>query len=115
MKKKICNYQGCNALIDHSEAYCPKHERELPPPFSGAVRYNESMYKTSRWRSLRAEVLREQTTCFKCGTEFELEVHHLVPPRGNEELFFDENNLVAVCPACHKVITNREIRNRRVG
>jgi 5-methylcytosine-specific restriction protein A len=114
MKRKICNSPGCNALIDTSERYCPLHKREQPAPFGNAVRYNESLYKTTRWRSLRAKVLREQTACFRCGTsEEKLEVHHLVPPRGNEELFFDENNLVAVCPTCHRTITNEEIRNRK--
>jgi 5-methylcytosine-specific restriction protein A len=116
LRKKICNHPGCNALINTDERYCLKHKKELPPPFSSAIRYNESLYKTTQWRNLRNKVLKEQTNCFKCGihkSESKLEVHHLIPPRGNEALFFDENNLVAVCPVCHKIITNKEIKNRK--
>jgi 5-methylcytosine-specific restriction endonuclease McrA len=116
LKKKICNFPGCNQLIDQSERYCPQHKKEEPKPFSSAVRYNESLYKTTQWKQLRAEVLREQQCCFKCGIskgEAKLEVHHLIPPRGNEELFFDKDNLVSVCSVCHHIITNQEIGNRK--
>jgi 5-methylcytosine-specific restriction endonuclease McrA len=61
-------------------------------------------------------VLREQTSCFKCGIsgdETRLEVHHVIPPRGNEALFFDVENLAAVCPKCHKFITGIEIGSRK--
>jgi 5-methylcytosine-specific restriction protein A len=116
MKRKICNSPGCNTLIELSERYCPRHKKEEPPPFSSAIRYNECLYKTTQWKQLRAKVLKEQTNCCKCGidrTETKLEVHHLIPPRGNEDLFFDEGNLVAVCSVCHKIITNKEIENRK--
>jgi 5-methylcytosine-specific restriction endonuclease McrA len=116
MRKKICNYPGCNCLIDPSERYCPQHKREQPPPFSNAIRYNDSLYKTTQWRQLRDKVLRELAYCFKCGIsndETKLEVHHLIPPRGNEALFFDIENLVAVCPVCHRIITAKEIGDRK--
>jgi 5-methylcytosine-specific restriction protein A len=115
MKAKICNAPGCNTLIQPTERYCPQHKKEQPKPFSSAIRYNEELYKTTQWKQLRKKILNEQTNCFWCGIskgETKLEVHHRIPPRGNEELFFDENNLVVVCPACHKIITNQEIRNR---
>jgi 5-methylcytosine-specific restriction protein A len=117
LRKKICNSPGCNTLIDQSERYCEQHKKEQPPPFSSAVRYNESLYKTIQWRTMRNRILKEQTSCFKCGidrTETKLEVHHLIPPRGNEDLFFDEGNLVLICPICHRIITNQEIRNRKI-
>jgi 5-methylcytosine-specific restriction protein A len=115
MRKKICNFPGCNELIDISERYCQQHKKEQPPPFISAIRYNEKLYKTTQWKQLRSRILKEQDCCFKCGiskNETKLEVHHIIPPRGNEALFFDENNLAAVCPVCHKIITNKEIRTR---
>jgi 5-methylcytosine-specific restriction protein A len=116
LKKKICNHPGCSNLIEPTERYCQQHQKEQPPPFSSAIRYNESLYKTTLWRTLRNKILKEQQCCFKCGIskdETKLEVHHIIPPRGNESLFFDEGNLVAVCPVCHKIITNKEIENRK--
>jgi 5-methylcytosine-specific restriction protein A len=116
MKKKICNHSGCNNLIEQNERYCSNHQKEKGKPFEGAIRYNEAVYKTSQWRTLRKKVLAEQPFCAKCGLtdkETKLEVHHIIPPRGNEELFFDRNNLVSVCTICHKYLTNREIGNRK--
>jgi 5-methylcytosine-specific restriction endonuclease McrA len=115
-KKKICRSPGCNALIEPTESYCDKHKREPAKPFNNAIRSNESLYNTTQWRQLRKEILSEQPNCFKCGIsgkETKLEVHHLRAPRGNEELFFDKSNLAAVCPSCHKLITNKEIRSRK--
>jgi 5-methylcytosine-specific restriction protein A len=116
MRAKICNYPGCNELIPPSERYCPRHKKKQDKPFSSAIRFNETLYHTTQWRKLRATILKEQPACFKCGisgSESKLEVHHIIPPRGNEELFFDENNLVSVCPVCHKIITNKEIGKRK--
>jgi 5-methylcytosine-specific restriction protein A len=116
MKKKICNHPGCNELIPPTERYCQHHKKESAPPFSSAIRFNEALYKTTQWKTLRKKVLAEQPFCAKCGLtdiETKLEVHHIIPPRGNEELFFDRDNLVSVCPVCHKYLTNREIKNRK--
>jgi 5-methylcytosine-specific restriction protein A len=116
MKKKICNQPGCNILIEQNERYCSIHLKEKGKPFEGAIRFNEELYKTSQWKTLRKKVLAEQPFCAKCGLsdkETKLEVHHIIPARGNEGLFFDRDNLVSVCPICHKYLTNREITNRK--
>jgi 5-methylcytosine-specific restriction protein A len=116
MKRYICKYPGCSNLIE-SSGYCEKHKTKNRKPFESAIRFNEALYNTTKWRQLRKEILNEQTNCFKCGlskNETKLEVHHIIPPRGNEELFFDKNNLVAVCSNCHKIITNYETRNKDV-
>jgi 5-methylcytosine-specific restriction protein A len=116
MRAKICNAPGCNELIPPTERYCQHHKKESPQPFSSAIRFNEALYKTSQWKTLRKKVLVEQPFCAKCGLtdkETKLEVHHIIPPRSNEELFFDRDNLVSVCSVCHKYLTNREIRNRK--
>jgi 5-methylcytosine-specific restriction protein A len=116
MRKKICSASGCNKLIEQSERYCANHKKEPASPFSNAIRFNNELYHTAQWKNLRVKILKEQPNCFKCGisgSEAKLEVHHIIPPRGNKELFFDENNLVSVCPVCHKIITNKEIGNRK--
>jgi 5-methylcytosine-specific restriction protein A len=111
MKRKICRSPGCNALIPQTETYCDKHKREPSPPFITAIRSNN--YNTAQWRQLRKKILKEQPRCFHCGCTNDLQVHHVIPPRGNEELFFDENNLVAVCATCHRILTSHEIRKRK--
>jgi 5-methylcytosine-specific restriction protein A len=81
-------------------------------PFENAIRYNEELYKTSQWRKLRKEILKEQPVCSKCGADKGLHIHHIVPPRGNIELFYDRYNLITICGDCHRLETAREINNR---
>ena len=110
MRAKICNFPSCNKLIKQDERYCESHIKPKVKPFENAVRHNEGLYNTTRWRKLRKEVLSETPYCAKCGISKNLEIHHIVPPRGNEGLFFDENNCVPVCKSCHRIITAREIK-----
>jgi 5-methylcytosine-specific restriction protein A len=63
-------------------------------------------------------MIRQSPQCAICGAAKEdgaiLEVHHREPPRGDEGMFFDENNLQVLCRSCHQVITAREIQERRL-
>jgi len=116
MRAKICAEAGCGALIPQDKTYCDKHKREKPAPFRGAVRSNEEFYNTQRWKKLRRKILKRIPYCANCGeheNDPALEIHHVKPPRGDEELFFDGNNLIPVCPACHKRLTALEIYSRR--
>lgn len=120
MKMFLCRQAGCNQVSD--EPYCPKH-RNRPKknwrdaktaPFANAVRSNQGLYETPRWRQLRAKIIeRDGHRCCRCGRPDNLQVHHRRPPRGNEEIFFDENNCETVCRFCHATETASEIRERR--
>jgi 5-methylcytosine-specific restriction endonuclease McrA len=70
------------------------------------------LYMTKRWRFLRAEVLaRDLFTCQQpgCGSRLvngrsdprSAVVHHKTPHKGELELFYDKDNLEAVCWTCH--------------
>ena len=112
MRKKLCSYPSCNTLIDQHESRCSKHKVNRIP-FENAIRTNAGLYNTVKWRKMRKQVLKETPCCFRCGIsvkEAAMEVHHIIPPKGNEELFFDINNLVSVCKQCHNVITAKEIK-----
>jgi 5-methylcytosine-specific restriction protein A len=117
MRKYRCNHPNCKELLD-SRGYCEKHTplKSDRKPFENAIRYNAAFYNTSQWRKLRKEALAEFPYCAICGiskNDTKLEVHHKIPPRGNEGLFFDKDNLIPLCPLCHKAETQREINNRR--
>jgi 5-methylcytosine-specific restriction protein A len=110
MKKTICAYVGCNELVD--SGYCPKHT-STRVPFAGATKSNAVLYNTRRWRTLRRHHLADNPRCVLCGSADNLTVDHVVPPRGNEDSFYDPNNLQTLCTNCHRVKTNQEIRRRR--
>jgi 5-methylcytosine-specific restriction protein A len=118
VRKYLCREPGCGALTD-SPGYCERHRREkaAAKPFARAERSN--YYNTARWRALVKRVIRETPYCGICGASVKdgavLEAHHITPPRGDETLFYDTNNLLALCRSCHRAVTAREIAARRTG
>jgi 5-methylcytosine-specific restriction protein A len=117
----LCKSPGCGALLD-KPGYCGKHRRPAVDnaarrPFENAQRSN--YYGSSLWKSLSRRMIRERPWCDLCGAlKAEgalLEAHHRVPPRGDEELFFDERNLQVLCRDCHQAVTAREIQERRMN
>jgi len=113
-KAKICNEAGCSVLIDSCSTYCQKHIKPKRIPFQNAVRSNDGLYNTNRWRKLRKKILSENPYCIRCGADTDLEIHHRIPPRGNEDLFYEESNCVPVCGACHRIETAKEILSRKL-
>ncbi|MDR2821723.1 MAG: HNH endonuclease [Mycoplasmataceae bacterium] len=122
MKKYLCRSPGCQELLD-TPGYCSNHiKKDYVKPFENAVRSNEGLYNTTRWRKLRKETISKNPFCSICGiSEKEvklngesLEVHHLERPKGNLELFFNEENCIPVCLSCHRRLTQEEtIKSRK--
>ena len=130
MLKRLCQYSGCDEISEPGHTYCKTHlvesqkkhrewleNHNKKKPFENAVRTNN--YNNSEWRRLRREVLeRDGYRCCQCGAISEecgypLEIHHIIPPKGNKELFYDINNCVTLCKWCHARITQQEIINNK--
>ena len=111
MKKYFCTYAGCKTLID-KRGYCPEHVDKKPLPFAGAAR-SKPLYSSSKWTALKSKLITADSCCCVCGTKEKLHLDHIVPHRGSEELFFNEDNLQVLCEACHRVKTAQEIGERR--
>lgn len=74
-------------------------------------------YSTARWKRLKARVhLRDLYTCqmVKCGkvisSSAERIADHKEPHRGDEHLFFDEENVWTLCKTCHDGAKQRSER-----
>ena len=113
--------------------YCSKHLAESQKrhqewleshkeskPFQNAIRTNN--YNTWAWKKLRKEVLeRDNNQCRQCGmtkeeSGYPLEIHHIDPPKGNDDLFYNADNCVTLCKICHARITQIEtMENNRYG
>ena len=110
--KKPCKYPGCNQLVD--AAYCPAHEIHCEDKQYERQRDKETRgwYSTRRWRLLRQQQLIRQPMCEECGRRGRMsvatEADHIKAHKGDEELFFDENNLQSLCKRCHSRKTARE-------
>lgn len=98
---------GCNVVV--KRGHCPRHtKRERDRPNVDVRR----LYRTPRWRALRAAKLKAQPHCrgrgdgIACGLPT-TDVDHRIPHRGDERLFWDPGNLEAKCHACHSSKTGR--------
>lgn len=72
-------------------------------------------YKTQRWQDLRWSILvRDLFRCQRCGKTgqetSQLVADHIIPHRGDEDLFWDSGNLQCLCKPCHDSAKQREER-----
>lgn len=99
--KRPCRYPGCPNLCD-SGVYCREHSAFSSDRLRGNA--TERGYG-SRWRAARGRFLRKHPLCAECLRQGKLSpatvVDHVIPHRGNMQLFWDENNWQALCKRCH--------------
>lgn len=108
------------ATLKPSVAFMPEGRREMD-------RHRDAQpwrkwYHTARWKALRWSVLlRDGFTCQRCGDlvrdgdTSKLVADHREPHRGDEALFWDENNLQTLCSPCHSGAKQREENRARRG
>ena len=94
--KRPCNHPGCPALT--SDGWCPAH----PKP-KRQTRHEQGY--TNRWARFSKVFRMAHPLCEHClvegRTTASQEVDHILPHRGNQELFWSAENLQALCKACH--------------
>lgn len=99
---------GCPHLVEHG--YCPVHEKLL-----GADARRESAARRGygrRWREASQAFLLERPLCAECArrgmTTLAAVVDHILPHRGDQDLFWDRENWQPLCKPCHDRKTARE-------
>ena len=120
--QRLCKHYGCVRYRLPNSSFCEKHQADQAEldrkmeerkqkyfeSFSQS-RYSD-LFRTKRWRDLRAEHLRLHPVCESCGSSENLQVHHNFP-RGfdysSEELFFNPDVLETLCTSCHAKETVR--------
>lgn len=97
--KRPCSHPGCPELT--SGSYCDKHSSLI-------INKRESAEKRgydSKWRIARKLYLSSHPLCVSCLKNKKMVkasvVDHIVPHRGNKELFWDGSNWQALCKRCH--------------
>lgn len=121
MRKYNCKAPGCCIPLDEDVGYCYRHRKygeqiemqkatakAAKKPWAEAQRPNAHLYNTQQWRTLRAFIIAKYPYCANCGDTERLQVHHIVPPKGDEQLFYDDGNLVVLCERCHLRVTSAE-------
>ena len=71
----------------------------------GSEQSLDRLYNSTRWRKLRSKFLNEHPLCNYCEQRNIIKpatiVDHIVPHKGDLELFWSESNLQSLCKTCH--------------
>jgi len=108
--KRPCSHHGCPNLT--AERFCEQHkkqEQQRQDRYRGTA--NERGYGV-RWQRARLIYLREHPLCAICMEQGLITagevVDHIIPHKGDYELFWDETNWQTLCKRCHDVKTATE-------
>lgn len=112
MLMRLCAYPGCRTCIPMGERYCEKHRAK-------AGQYKERNRASSHrrgyngaWRRARSAFLMVHPLCEECKRNGRqtpaVVVDHIIPHKGNGELFWNEKNWQALCKSCHDRKTAKE-------
>jgi hypothetical protein len=73
------------------------------PPEEMAESADDSGFgaRSTEWPKVRAAVLRHNPNCAACGSDREMNVHHIEPYHTAPELELDRTNLIPLCRTCH--------------
>lgn len=108
--KRQCAHPGCNELVNRGR--CTKHERQQRQELDAKRGTAASRGYGNKWQRLRKQYLREHPLCVRCHRIGRLipatVVDHITPHSGDMRLFWDVNNLQALCKPCHDKKTAKE-------
>lgn len=104
---KQCSRPGCRAYTRDRSGRCPAHPKE-PRARSKQSQEAQKLYDW-RWQQASAAYRLEHPLCVTCEAAGRVTasqcVDHVVPHRGNYELFWDQSNWAALCNDCHRTKT----------
>jgi len=111
---KPCAAPTCPALI-RGKRHCDKHEHLAEQPKREHDRRRGSSTTRGygyKWQQARARFLQANPLCVRCESEGRVkaatDVDHIIPHRGDQELFWDESNYQSLCHAHHSAKTASE-------
>lgn len=108
--RRSCAHPGCREWAVKG-SYCAQHAAEWEAKLRArraeyARRADEerpsadSRGYTSEWRKARKAWIIRHPLCAICGAPA-TDVDHIIPHRGNRELFWDTGNWQSLCHECH--------------
>lgn len=109
-----CTQPGCTATVT-TGSRCPAHMAAVEQDLRRRDRTRgtaASRGYSSRWRRYRRVFLVQHPLCVEClkqgRTTEATEVDHIVPHKGDKQLFWRHSNHQALCKPCHSAKTAKE-------
>ena len=127
MPKRPCSHPGCPKLVGLRATRCERHQaaqeqHNRPTPEQRREYDKRRGTRTqrgydNRWLRARGVFLMEHPLCAACEEEGRIApaqaVDHIIPHRGDADLFWDETNWQSLCISHHSKKTARERRERK--
>ncbi|RPH38338.1 HNH endonuclease [bacterium] len=108
--RRPCTWPGCNELTYYSR--CPQHQKQERKEIDKRRGTAAQRGYDSKWKVARDWYLANHPLCVKCkaigAVRVATVVDHIVPHKGDMELFWDRDNWQALCKACHDSKTAKE-------
>ena len=115
--KKPCRAPGCHVL--GVEAYCPEHAAKRKSKAKEKIKaYDKERGSAqdrgydAKWNRFAAAYRKSNPLCVMCekvGVYTLAQcVDHIIPHKGNMELFWDTDNVQGLCTKCHTTKTASE-------
>lgn len=108
---KPCRHPGCKSLVQGG-AYCDAHRREVAKQYDARRGSSSERGYNSRWQKARATFLRRRPLCTMCENEGRITpatiVDHIIPHRGDQNLFWDTANWQPLCKPHHDKVKQAE-------
>jgi len=113
--KKPCSRSGCPNLTHNRSGYCDHHQKDYHRQRdTNRDTSNERGY-SYRWQKVRKLFLTQHPLCIVCQflgmVTAATVVDHIIPHKGNQELFWDESNWQPLCKFHHDQKTAGHDRN----
>lgn len=103
--KRVCAKGGC--FKPTSSRFCDDHKR---PPRAPKARSKTKRLYGRRWRKASRVFLEDHPLCARCWPDIveATVVDHIIPHKGDMELFWDGSNWQTLCTRCHNQKTANE-------
>lgn len=82
--------------------YKPNREISSSRKFDGN-KVSTDLYD-KEWMEYSRKFLKHNSKCYSCGNKSQV-TDHLVPHRGDQELFWKSDNYLPLCTRCHNKVT----------
>lgn len=107
-----CTYPGCGVLVHDGSGRCAKHKRAEAKALDDRRGSAASRGYGHKWQQARDGFLRANPLCKRHEDRGEIVaatvVDHIVPHKGDMELFWRRSNWQPLCKRCHDIKTAME-------
>jgi 5-methylcytosine-specific restriction protein A len=106
--RRPCSHPGCNALTDYGR--CERHKKQDRQERDKRRGSAHSRGYTARWGKARDVYLAQHPLCIACHNQGIVQaaqvVDHIIPHKGDYDLFWDVDNWQPLCATHHNAKTN---------